>query len=219
MVESTNKETRQAKDNSLNSVQKAASAEGPADEAPPDEAASVGTGEGGFGSEDVCAGDSTSLDQELKRLEEELALAHDGALRAQAELVNFRKRSFRELEEERKFASLPLMRNLLPVVDNLERAIQAAEQSENSAGLLDGVKMVAQQLLTILEQHQCKRIDAKGSTFDPNMHEAIGQLHCETQPPGSIAEVALDGYQLHNRVVRPPQVFVSLGPAEQKEPN
>ena len=201
----------------MHSVPQAASAGGPADETLSGEAAAVGSGEDGLGSEEMHAGDSTLLDQELKRLEEELALAHEGALRAQAELANFRKRSLRELGDQRKFASLPLMRDLLPVMDNLDRAIQAAEQNESSAGLLDGVKMVAQQLLTILEQHQCKRIDARGSTFDPNMHEAIGQLHCDTQPPGRVAEVALEGYQLHNRVVRPPQVFVSLGPAEQKE--
>ena len=175
------------------------------------------SGDGDFGGREGCSGDPASLEEELQRLEEELAVAHDGALRAQAELENFRKRSFRELEEERKYACLPLMRDLLPVVDNLERAIQAAEQSTSSAGLLDGVKMVAQQLLTILGQHQCERIDAYGSIFDPNMHEAIGQLHCDTHPAGRVAEVALDGYKIHNRVVRPPQVFVSLGPAEERE--
>jgi molecular chaperone GrpE len=171
------------------------------------------------GGQDADGEQSASLEQQLQRLEEELALAHDGALRAQAELENFRKRSFRELEEERKYACLPLMRDVLPVVDNLNRAIQAAEQNDGSSGLLDGVKMVAQQLLAVLEQHQCKRIEAQGATFDPNMHEAIGQLHCDTYPSGAVAEVALEGYQLHNRVVRPPQVLVSLGPAEEDESN
>lgn len=165
-----------------------------------------------------CAeGSDCSTDEsELRRLEQELAVAHDAALRSHAELDNFRKRSFRELEEQRKYAGLSLMRDLLPVLDNLDRAIQASEQNESSTGLLDGVSMVAQQLHSVLDQHGCKRIEAKGSTFDPNLHEAIGQLHCSEFAAGLVAEATTVGYELHGRVVRPSQVFVSLGPAEQQ---
>ncbi len=156
----------------------------------------------------------SSGEAELRRLEQELAVAHDAALRSHAELDNFRKRSFRELEEQRKYAGLSVMRDLLPVLDNLDRAIQAAEQNESSSGLLEGVSMVAQHLHSVLEQHHCKRIEAKGSAFDPNLHEAIGQLHCSEFPAGLVAEVTTVGYELHGRVVRPSQVFVSLGPAD-----
>jgi molecular chaperone GrpE len=162
--------------------------------------------------EEPCATDES----EIQRLERELATAHDAALRSHAELDNYRKRSFRELEEQRKYAGLPLMRDLLPVLDNLDRAIQAAEQSDSSSGLLEGVSMVAQHLHSVLDQHACKRIEAKGSAFDPNLHEAIGQLHCSDIPAGSVAEVTTVGYELHGRVVRPSQVFVSLGPAEEQ---
>ena len=160
------------------------------------------------------SGPVLSVEEEVRRLEQELAVAHDAALRSHAELDNFRKRSFRELEDLRKHAGLPLMRDLLPVLDNLDRAIQAAEQNESSAGLLEGVSMVAQQLHSVLDQHQCKRIEAKGHPFDPNLHEAIGQLHCSEFPAGLVAEATTVGYELHGRVVRPSQVFVSLGPAE-----
>jgi molecular chaperone GrpE len=149
-------------------------------------------------------------------LRDQLQEAQQRALRLGAELDNFRKRSFREMEDQRKYASLPLMRDLLPVVDNLDRAIQAAEQSESSTGLLEGVSMVAQHLHSVLDQHGCKRIEAKGSLFDPNLHEAIGQLHCSEFPAGTVAEATTVGYELHGRVVRPSQVFVSLGPAEDK---
>ncbi len=159
--------------------------------------------------------DSTDA-SEIQRLEQELAAAHDAALRSHAELDNFRKRSFRELEEQRKYAGISLMRDLLPVLDNLDRAIQAAEQSENSTGLLEGVSMVAQHLHSVLDQHGCKRIEAKGSAFDPNLHEAIGQVHCSEFPAGVVADATTVGYELHGRVVRPSQVFVSLGPAAEQ---
>ena len=134
-------------------------------------------------------------------------------LRAEAELENVRKRMRREMEENRKFASLPLFRDVLPVMDNLQRAISSAEQNESSTGLLDGVKMVAQQLATVLEQHNCRPIRAEGETFDPNRHEAIAQAPSDQHPAGTVMQVVQAGYQLHDRVVRPSQVMVSQGAA------
>lgn len=147
-------------------------------------------------------------------LQAELAAANDRVLRAQAELENFRKRMYRQMEEERKYAGLPLLRDLLPVIDNLERAIEAAEQNENSSSLLEGVKMVAQQFCDVLEQHHCKKIDAKGEPFDPHLHEALAQQPSEEYSAGCVVDVTQVGYQLHDRVVRPSQVFVSAGASE-----
>jgi len=163
--------------------------------------------------QDAHAEEQSDPQSELKRLEQELAAANDQALRAHAELENFRKRTYRQMEDERKYAGLPLIRDLLSVVDNLERAIQSAEQNENSSSLLDGVKMVAQQFSMVLEQHHCKRIDATGEAFDPHLHEAIAQQPSEEHPEGNVMDVAQIGYQLHDRVVRPTQVLVSTGPA------
>ncbi len=155
---------------------------------------------------------------QIEQLQSQLAAAEDRVLRAHAELENYRKRASRLLEEERKYAPLALLRDLLPVVDNLERAIQSADQNGGSAGLLEGVKMVAQQLHSVLERHHCRRIEAKGAAFDPHLHEAIAQVPREDLPPGTVVDVASTGYQLHDRVVRPTQVLVSTRPAAPPAP-
>ncbi len=145
----------------------------------------------------------------VSELEARLAEAHDRALRAQAELENVRRRLRREMEEERRYYSLPLVRDLLSVLDNLHRAIEAAEKSEGTEGLLEGVKMVADQLEETLKSHHCIPIDAHGLPFDPNVHEAIGEHPHDELPPGTVALVAQRGFKLHDRVVRPSQVLVS----------
>lgn len=153
------------------------------------------------------------LRAQVQSLQTELAAAEARVLRAQAELENYRKRANRHLEEEKKYASLPLLRDLLPVVDNLERAIQSADQEGGSARMVEGVKMVAQLLAMILERHHCRRIEAQGAMFDPHVHEAIAQLPNEQVLPGTVLEVAQNGYQLHDRIVRPSHVVVSARPA------
>ena len=155
--------------------------------------------------------------RQVQELQAELAAAQQRVLRAHAELENYRKRANRLLEEEKKYATLPLIRDLLPALDNLERAIQSAEQEGGGAGFGEGVKMVAQQLITVLEQHHCQRIQADGAVFDPYMHEAIAQFPHEHVPQGMVVEVTLPGYRLHDRVVRPSKVLVSSGPAENAE--
>jgi molecular chaperone GrpE len=146
---------------------------------------------------------------ELKRLRTELEEATDHALRSRAELENYRKRVQREMEDERRYANLRLIRELLPVLDNVERAITAAEQTSDADTLLRGFKMVAQQLEALLEQHHCRRIDALHCEFDPSVHEAIAQQPSAEHPPNTVLHVARSGYQLHDRIVRPSQVVVS----------
>jgi len=141
-----------------------------------------------------------------------LEAANDRLLRSQAELENFRKRTRRELDDQRRFANLPLLGDLLPVLDNLDRAVEAAEQSDSTTGLLSGVKMVSAQMLSILMQHGCRPIEANGVSFDPNLHEAIGKEPSAESAEGIVTRVTRVGYQLHDRVVRPPQVLISSGP-------
>ena len=143
-------------------------------------------------------------------LPEELNQANARALRAQAELENFRKRIRREMDEERRYARVPLISELLPVMDNLDRALEAAEKTEGGSGLLEGVKMVRAQLLGVLEQSHCHAIEAVGAAFDPHLHEAIGQEPSDEFGPGVVTRVVTIGYQLHERVVRPSQVLVLL---------
>jgi molecular chaperone GrpE len=151
-------------------------------------------------------------------LEEQLRAANDRLLRTQAELENYRKRARRDLEAERRYAAAPLIRDLLSVLDNLDLAVGAAEKSDNAAGLLEGVKMVAAQMQSVLEQHHCRRIDAVGQQFDPHLHEAVAQAPSEEHSAGQITLVARDGYQLHDRVIRPSQVYVSSGSPPSDEP-
>ncbi len=145
----------------------------------------------------------------------ELAVEKDRVLRLQADMENLRMRTSRELAEQQRYAALPLIRDLLPVVDNIERAIEAAEKSGEAKSLLDGFKLVHQQLLTLLEQHQCKPMAALGEPFDPNLHAAILQQANEDIPANHVAQVAQEGYLLHDRVVRPAQVIISTGTAEE----
>ncbi len=152
-------------------------------------------------------------EMEIGKLKADLDDASDRVLRAQAELDNYRKRARRELEDERRYACLPVLRNLLPVVDNIKRAIAAADKSPSGANLLDGVKLIAQNLESVLAQHDCKRIEALGQPFDPTFHEAISQQPSAEYPPNTVTLVAQDGYVLHDRVVRPAQVIVSTAPA------
>ena len=147
-------------------------------------------------------------------LEAELAEEKDRVLRLQAEMENLRTRTAREIVDERRYGALPLLRDLLPAADNIDRAIEAAEQNEDSASLLEGFKLVKQQILTVFEQHNCKPIDALGQPFDPQIHEAILQQPSDEQPANHVMMVTQIGYLLHDRVVRPSQVIISSGPAE-----
>lgn len=143
---------------------------------------------------------------------EELNKVQDRILRLQAELENQRQRARRELEDQRRYANLPLLRDLLPVLDNLTRAIESAEKSGDSTGLLQGVELLAQQLKTTLAGHGCQPIDALHQPFDPHRHEAVLQQPSAEHPPGVVMGVTQNGYLLHDRVIRPAQVIVSSAP-------
>jgi len=159
--------------------------------------------------DDACADDGEPLD-----LEDQLAAEKDRVLRLQAEMQNLRNRMSREIADERRYASLPFLRDLLPVVDNIDRAIEAAQQRSDAKSLLEGFKLVRQQLVNILEQHNVQPITALGEPFDPQVHEAILKQPSEEHPADHVALVTQQGYQLHDRVVRPSQVIVSSGPAD-----
>jgi molecular chaperone GrpE len=164
---------------------------------------------------------------QVEELTAQLAEAQDKYLRAKAELENVRKRLYREMDDELRYANMALVRDLLPVMDNLQRAVQAAQPSP-AAGLeipadadvltqmLHGVQMVAQQFEQVLARYNCRRIEALGEPFDPLRHEAISHLPSADHPPGTVMIEATTGYQLHDRIVRPSQVVVSSGPGEAK---
>ena len=146
----------------------------------------------------------------MARLKAELASEKERSLRVQAELENFRRRARRELDDTLRYASAPVLRDLLPVLDNVGRAIEAAESSEDATGLLEGFKMVATQLEDVLKKHNCTRIDSHGEPFDPNLHEAISQQPSHEHEPNTVVNVTQDGFRLHERVLRPSQVIVAI---------
>lgn len=152
-----------------------------------------------------------SPEQIVDLLEQQLSDLKERELKAQAELENFRKRILRDTEQQLKYASAGLVRDLLDVVDNLHRATEAATQAGESGGLVDGVKMVLGQLTTVLEKHNCKQIPAIGTPFDPSIHQAISQQPSKEYAAGMVAYEASVGYMLHDRVVRPSMVIVSTG--------
>jgi molecular chaperone GrpE len=174
-------------------------------ESPADESAAQSNGQG--------AAAVDAAERRIAELESQLRESNERVLRAQAELENYRKRTQREMADERRYAIVPLVRDLLAVVDNLERAIEAAPAAGSGDGLLAGVKMVLTQLEEVLSRHQCVRIGAVGELFDPAVHQAIAQEPSDQYPAGSISRAVQAGYKLHDRVIRPAQVFVSTGPA------
>ncbi|MCH2183538.1 MAG: nucleotide exchange factor GrpE [Mariniblastus sp.] len=151
------------------------------------------------------------LAEESGTMREQLDEAEKKHLLAVAELENFRKRSRVATQEQIRYASLPLMSEMLEALDNLQRAIDTAEGEASHSGLLEGVNMVASQILSILENHGCKKIEAIGKPFDPNLHQAVQMQPSDTYPANTVMMELRPGYQLHDRVIRPSQVFVSTG--------
>ncbi len=148
-------------------------------------------------------------------VEEQLADEKDRNLRLQAELQNILSRKSREVADERKYGALGVIRDLLPAIDNIDRALEAAAKEEASSdGLAEGFRLVRQQLITLLEQHDCKAIETTDADFDPDLHEAILQQPSPDHDAGKIIMTVQSGFCLHDRVVRPAQVIVSSGPAE-----
>lgn len=150
-------------------------------------------------------------DDPLAELQSQLDAERDKSLRLQAELQNVLNRKSRELAEERRYAALPVVRDILPVLDNIDRAIEAAQKSPDPASLLQGFELVRQQLLTVLTQQHCETISTEGEAFNPEFHAAILQQPSADVPAGHILMNVQAGYKLHDRVVRPAQVIVSAG--------
>ena len=153
--------------------------------------------------EDAEAPQGNSLEKKLHESEQRV-------LRIQADLENFRKRAVRDREDALKYATARLITDMLPVIDNLQRATQAHDADTPVEGLIEGVNMVVQQLNSVLSQHNCNVISPEGE-FDPNVHEAILQQPSDEVPAGEIIMATQTGYKLHDRVIRPTQVIVSKG--------
>jgi molecular chaperone GrpE len=132
--------------------------------------------------------------------------------RTRADFENFQKRNRLDREQERKYQYGPLVRDLLPVLDNLQRALEAAEKVGEKGPLVQGVHMVQGQFLEQLKRHGITRIEAQqGRPFDPHLHEAIQQVPVPGQPPNTVVQVVEYGFMNQDRVLRPAKVIVSTG--------
>lgn len=146
---------------------------------------------------------------ERESLLTELDQAKDHALRTLAEMQNFRRRQQDEMSSVRKFATEQLVSQLIPVLDNFERTLAAAESGANLETLLDGVRLIDRQLRAALESVQLRRMEALGQQFNPDHHEAIAAEESEEAEEGTVLHEIQPGYLMADRVVRPAMVKVS----------
>jgi molecular chaperone GrpE len=145
----------------------------------------------------------------------EYAELKDKHLRLAAEYDNFRRRSLKERQDLHNYANENVFKELLPIVDNLERAVTHArkeEQRPDSENLLQGIELTHRSLLQILAKHGVVEIEAQGKPFDPQVHEAVRRVPSSEHQPGTVVEVYQKGYRLKDRMLRPAMVAVASEP-------
>jgi molecular chaperone GrpE len=152
-----------------------------------------------------------TLEAELAAAREEVRQANERVLRERADAENVKKRAAREQSEAVRYGTERLVRDLLPIVDNLERAVQAAEGGGDGKPLVEGVSLVLKGLLDVLSRHGVTRVDAQGSRFDPAHHEAVAHVESPEHDANAVIEEHQPGYRLHDRLLRPALVTVSKG--------
>jgi molecular chaperone GrpE len=156
-----------------------------------------------------------TLEEQLKAAQAKAVENHDRYLRSVADLENFRRRSVREREELRQFATAGLMEDLLPILDNLGLGIASARQKTDSNAIADGVSMVLDQFKGVLNRAGLVEIHPKpGDEFDPHQHESMAHQPSDEVPPEFILNVIRIGYSLNGRLLRAASVVLSSGPAE-----
>ena len=158
-----------------------------------------------------------SVEVEIERLENELDELRDIHLRKLAEFDNFRKRTDRERVEIRRFANDELLRDLLPVLDNFERALEHSADSDGGA-FKEGVEMIAKQLWDALERQGIEVVDPMGQQFSPEYHEAVHRIEDDSLEPGTVASVLAKGYLCDGRLIRPAIVGVVADMPKPTEP-
>lgn len=149
-------------------------------------------------------------------LEAEIASLKDQLLRAMAETENVRRRAQRDREESVKYAGVPIVKDLLGVADNLQRALESvpaeqAAENEPLQNLRVGVEMTLRELLSVFERHGITIINPLGERLDPHLHEALFEVEDASKPAGTVVQMIQPGYRLHDRLLRPARVGVSKG--------
>ena len=153
--------------------------------------------------------DSEENQSELNQLKDENADLNDRLLRLQADFDNYKRRMKKEKETDLKYKSQELATEIIPALDNFERALQTGADQENVASFIEGVEMVYQQLQQALEKVGVTEIEAEGKEFDPTVHQAVMQVQEDGFESNQVIEVLQKGYQLKDRVIRPAMVKVN----------
>ncbi|MBN2196614.1 MAG: nucleotide exchange factor GrpE [Polyangiaceae bacterium] len=162
---------------------------------------------------DPSGEDDSLVADPVEAAQAEVARLHDQLLRTAADFDNFRKRSRRELADAERKAREDLLRDLLPVFDNLERAQAHSDSATDVRSLADGVAMVLRQFYDILGRLGIERISALGKAFDPTFEEAIQQVETAEYEPGTVAAEVQAGYRMGERLIRPAMVVVAKKPS------
>ncbi len=156
--------------------------------------------------------------EKVETLEKEAKETHDRLLRVSAEFENYKKRAAREMNDFRKFANESFVKAMLPVIDNLDRAIESSNNAKHAdSSMVEGVNMTLKEILKVLEQFGVKRFDSLGNTFDPGLHQAVMQVETEGHAENSVVKELQKGYMIHDRLLRPAMVVVSKKPENQKK--
>jgi len=158
-------------------------------------------------------------EEEVERMAGQLVENRDKYVRLLADFDNFRRRAHKERQDVILYGHENLVKDLLSTVDNLDRAIEHAHQSNGGdlASLLQGVELVQRELYAVLAQHEVHVIDAEGSQFDPSLHEAMAHVQDDSAAPNSVIEVLQKGYRLRDRLLRPARVVVAKSSAEEEK--
>ncbi|MFW6067736.1 MAG: nucleotide exchange factor GrpE [Myxococcota bacterium] len=175
-------------------------------EAPADEPT-----EGDHGGEEVVAGGEAS-DSRLAEVTEERDRLKEQLLRIAADFENFRKRAKRDVEEAERRGREEALREVLPVIDNLERAVAAADSATEVQAVAEGVRMVLRMFEDVAGRIGLERVHSVGQRFDPNVHDAMQQHESSEHPPGTIVQELVPGYRLGERLLRPALVAVARPP-------
>jgi molecular chaperone GrpE len=155
--------------------------------------------------------DEEEMDADRAKAEAEIGELKDKILRMNAEMDNVRKRMAKENADRLKYNHMDFIRELLPGIDSLERALEHAQQQEEtpSEAMLEGIQMVHKMLTEAMSKFGVTRIEAKGELFDPHCHQAVGMVQTDEVPENHVLDVYQVGYYLHDRVVRPAMVRVA----------
>ncbi len=150
--------------------------------------------------------DSTGTEPESL---EEIKALQDKYLRLAAEFDNYKRLSLREQRDSARFANEGLLKELLPILDNLERAVRSSKEKQRRDGLIQGVELTLKQFMETLAKFGVRPIASVGQAFDPSRHEAVARVESNTVPAGSVVDEFQRGYYLHDRILRPAMVTVS----------